>query len=322
MHFDLTEDDRALAGGIRDLLAARAPDPAPLDRTVWKDLREAGVFSIAVDEDRGGLGLGATESVLVFEQLGRALVSGPLVGTFLAAGVLEGDVVGVVERVSRPTVVAHHDDLDALVAVDDEGLWHIDPRGLDGVAVTRPLDPHTPLFVPARLPQGERLGDAKAAERWRMSGTVLTAALLVGIADATAQMATAYAKQREQFGRTIGSFQAIKHLCADMHVRTEIARAATYAAGVMLDDPDAGDPAQAGAGAKLLAGRNAIANAKACIQVHGGMGFTWEVPAHLYLKRAALLETEFGSADHHAELLAAHLLEPVEPPAAETNVRT
>ena len=82
------------------------------------------------------------------------------------------------------------------------------------------------------------------------------------------------------------SFQAVKHLLADMLVRAEVARAAVYAAGVTLDDPTVGDPDRAVAAAKLMAGEAAVANGKACIQVHGGMGFTWEVDAHLYLKRA------------------------------------
>src|SRR5205807_8667320 len=120
-------------------------------------------------------------------------------------------------------------------------------------------------------------------------------------------LATAYAKERKQFGRVIGSFQAIKHICADMLVRAEVARAAVYAAGVTIDDPTVGDAARAVAGAKLLACDAAIANGKACVQVHGGMGFTWEVDVHLFLKRAVLLATHFGGADEHAEAMASYL---------------
>mgnify|MGYP003441729514 FL=1 len=90
-----------------------------------------------------------------------------------------------------------------------------------------------------------------------------------------------------------------------MLTRAEVARAAVYAAGVTLDDPSVGDPVRAAHGAKLIAGEAGIANGKACIQVHGGMGFTWEVDAHLYLKRAFVLDTVFGSGDHHAEAMAA-----------------
>jgi alkylation response protein AidB-like acyl-CoA dehydrogenase len=110
---------------------------------------------------------------------------------------------------------------------------------------------------------------------------------------------------REQFGRAIGSFQAVKHLIADMTVRAELARAATYAAAAILDDPAAGDPVRASSGAKVLGGRAAFLNGKSCVQVMGGMGITWEMPAHLFLKRALVLETQFGdSAVHEAGLSA------------------
>ena len=92
-----------------------------------------------------------------------------------------------------------------------------------------------------------------------------------------------------------------------MLTRTEVARAAVYAAGVTLDDPEVGDRARAVAAAKLIAGEAAFVNGKACIQVHGGMGFTWEVDAHLYLKRARVLDTVFGPADEQAERMAAYL---------------
>jgi alkylation response protein AidB-like acyl-CoA dehydrogenase len=118
-------------------------------------------------------------------------------------------------------------------------------------------------------------------------------------------MAVAYAKERQQFDRPVGSFQAVKHILADMLVRAEVARAAVYAAGAHLDDPGVGDVLRAVTGAKLMAGDAALANGKACIQVHGGMGFTWEVDAHLYLKRARVLDTVFGSTQAQAEVMAA-----------------
>ena len=101
-------------------------------------------------------------------------------------------------------------------------------------------------------------------------------------------------------------FQAIKHLCADMLVRTEVARAAVYAAGAHLDaGPDLHGLDRAVSGAKALAGDAAVANGKAATQVFGGMGFTWEVDVHLYLKRAWVLETHYESADGNAALVCA-----------------
>jgi alkylation response protein AidB-like acyl-CoA dehydrogenase len=98
----------------------------------------------------------------------------------------------------------------------------------------------------------------------------------------------------------------VKHLLADMVVRTEVARAAVYAAGAHLDEPDAALDRSV-AVAKHVAGEAAIANGKAATQVHGGMGFTWEVDVHLLLKRAWVLDTHFGSADRHADRVAAAL---------------
>lgn len=320
MNFDLSEDEVALQRAIRDLCRGRFPmervraleAQGGVDRGLWRDLADAGVFSLRLPEGEGGVGLGATQAVVVFEELGRALVPGPLVGTHLAAGLVDGAatgarVVGCLERERTPALVEHHTALDSLIVLDADGLWSLEPRALEAEPLERPLDPLTPLHLVERLPRGERLAGPEAAARWRLEGAALAAALLVGIAAAVTDSAVAFAKERRQFGRPIGSFQAVKHILADMHVRAEVARAAVYAAGVHLDDPEAGDAARAVAAAKLLAGEAAVTNGKACIQVHGGMGFTWEVDAHLYLKRAAVLATSFGSADEHAEAMAAYV---------------
>ena len=124
---------------------------------------------------------------------------------------------------------------------------------------------------------------------------------LLGIAEATLTMATDYAGKREQFGKAIGAFQAVKHMCSDMFVRQEVARAAAYAAGATIDHPDSGDVVEAVGAAKVNCGESAMKNARACIQVHGGMGYTWEVPAHYYLKRTWVLNSIFGTPDDHAD---------------------
>jgi alkylation response protein AidB-like acyl-CoA dehydrogenase len=166
------------------------------------------------------------------------------------------------------------------------------------------LDPLTPVGAIGPGVAGSRIaGDAKQLQG---IGAALTAALSSGIASRTVELAVEYAKQRVQFDKPIGSFQAVKHMCADMFVRAEVARAAVDAAGVLMDEHD-DDVARAVTTAKLLASEAAIANAKSCIQVFGGMGFTWEVDVHLYLKRAAVLATQFGGVDHQAERAAALL---------------
>jgi alkylation response protein AidB-like acyl-CoA dehydrogenase len=307
VHFDLDDDERALAAGIRELCRGRLPEPAPFDRATWQALHEAGVFALRIPEADGGLGLGMAAQAVVFEELGRALAAGPLIGTALAAGTVAGTTVGLAERAERPLLIEHLEVLDALVVLDASGVWAVDPRRVDGRPVPRPLDPLTPLHRVGDLPQGEQVAGADTAAAWRRRGAVLAAALLLGIADDVSARATAYAKEREQFARPIGSFQAVKHLLADTVVRTEVTRAAVYSAAVHLDDPGAGDLDTAVATAKLLAGEHALANAKTAVQVHGGMGFTWEVPVHFSLKRAALLATVCGDADAHAEVLAAVL---------------
>jgi alkylation response protein AidB-like acyl-CoA dehydrogenase len=188
-----------------------------------------------------------------------------------------------------------------VLALDDDGPRLAPPP--TGVALPDPLDPLTPMHELAELPAGGTALDV-ALPTLRLEGAVLTAALQVGLATRLTELAVGYAKQREQFGKVIGSFQAVKHLCADMFVRTELARAAVHAAAVTLDDPEVGNAARAVAGAKLLADEAAGTNGRSCIQVHGGMGFTWEVPVHFLVKRAWVHATEFGTADEHAEDLA------------------
>ena len=305
MNFDLNADERELQLGIRDLCAGRfslVPDVG-FDRAFWSELGEAGVFTLTVPESDGGVGLGVTQAVLVFEELGRALVPGPLVGTFLG-GIGSGRVVGLVER--DAPIVEYLESLDQLAVLDEDGIWLVDPSEVTASPIEQPLDPLTPFHRLEELPQGELIDGAETVSRWRLQGTVLTAALAGGIAGATVDLAVGYAKEREQFGRPIGSFQAVKHLCADMLVRSEVARAAVHAAGVLLDERS-DDAHRAVHAAKLLASEAAIANGKTCIQVHGGMGFTWEATPHLYLKRAMVLAAQFDGADSHADAMLAHL---------------
>ncbi len=323
MDFEPSEDEVALAEGMRRLCAGRFPlervragegQRVVIDRPGWSELADAGVFSLRLAEDGGGLGLPMAAAAVVFEELGRALVPGPILATHLTAGIVEGAadgkvMVGAVSRTgatgaARPVVVEHLASLGALVVVGDDGLAVVDPATVDAVAVDRSLDPLTPVWIVDNLPAGERIGGPEESARWRRDAAVLGGALLVGLAAATVDLAVAYAKEREQFGKPIGSFQAVKHLCADMLVRSEVARAAVHAAAVTIDQPDVGDATRAAAGAAILAVEAALANGKSCIQVHGGMGFTWEVPAHLYLMRARVLAGALGSTDALAEIVA------------------
>ncbi len=321
MDFELTDDQVALQEGVRAFLDGRfslddvrAIEAAGhLDRDRWQELGETGVFSLTLPETDGGLELGVSEAALVFEELGRALVPGPLVATFLAAPWIDGasvgeTIVGRFEPGAPVSVIEHPSDLDALVILADDGVRRLDLDAISTIPVERPVDALTPLsIVDGEVPAGELIADPEVAERARLVGIVLTSALQLGLALRATELATGYAKEREQFGRVIGSFQAVKHLCADMLVRAEVARAAVYAAAVALDGRSDDDPVRAAAGAKILAGDAAIANGKAGIQVHGGIGFTWEVDAQRFWKRATVLDTHFGNSDDHAEAVAAML---------------
>lgn len=322
MDFELSSDQEALVEGMQSLLSGRfdmdvvraMADTGGIDRGRWAELGETGVFSLALPEDQGGVGLGWVDTTLVFEQLGTFVVPGPLVATALAAGLVDGAaegsaVVGYIERpaAGEPAIVEYGPSLDVLLVGDADGLHRIDPALLEMESSDHPLDPLTPVAIVKNLPAGEQVADAARAAVWRQRGAVLTAALQLGLAGGSTMLAVEYAKERQQFGKVIGSFQAIKHICADMLGRTEVAKAAVYMAGLSLDDPEIGDPARTSAVAKILADQAGVQCGKDCTQVHGGMGYTWEINAHLFLKRAWVLETAFGSAVDHAEFMATTL---------------
>jgi alkylation response protein AidB-like acyl-CoA dehydrogenase len=242
------------------------------------------------------------------------LIPGPTVWSHLAAGLIDGaatgeTVVGGLDLFGEDdlALIEHYESLDALMVLRPGGVYRIEPREIEATPVFVALDPLTPLHHAAELPEGEQIGDAATAARLRLEGAALTAGLLLGIAESTLEMAVDYAKKREQFDRPIAGFQAIKHLLSDCFVRQEVARAAVYAAGATLDDPVVGDLERAVSGAKVMAGVAALRNSRTCIQVHGGMGYTWEVPAHYYLKRTWVLETIFGDSQEHEDRIAARL---------------
>ncbi len=316
MDFQLSEDQSALQEGVRAFCAGRlttdqlrALETTGFDAELWRELAELGVFSLRVPEEAGGVGLGSVEAVLVFEELGRCLAPGPLLWSHLAAGRIDGaqsggtvvtglDLIGAPEG---PYLIEHLANADVVLVLRPEGVERLDPAALDATPVGVPLDPFTPLHHAPALPRGETIGSPSEAAALRLEGAALAAAALLGISQATLTLALDYAKKREQFGRAIGSFQAIKHMFADMFVRQEAARAAVWAAAATLDDPMVGDVLRAVCAAKLLAGDAAMKNARKCIQIHGGMGYTWEVPAHYYLKRTWVLENVFGTVDDQAD---------------------
>ncbi|MFJ6391359.1 acyl-CoA dehydrogenase family protein [Streptomyces sp. NPDC091972] len=289
MRFQLTDDQLVLRDAVRGLLARhfhrdalRAAVREPrLDRVLWRALGAAGFFSLRVPESDGGVGLGLPEAVLAFEEAGRVLLPGPLAATHLAAGVVDGAAEGevVVTGVDRDGLVEWLDEADVV-------------RGdAVGAVALRSVDPLTPLH---RVP-GARPAAVDPV------GVLLTAAEQLGTAARLGELAVQHARTRQQFGQPIGAFQAVKHLCAQMLVRTETARAAVYAAAVTADPMDI-------AAARLLADEAAERGARDCLQVHGGMGFTWEGEVHLHLKRAWVRARRAGGGAESEESLAVDLL--------------
>ena len=293
----------------------RAETTQGFDDSIWRGLSGLGVFQVDLPESAGGLGLGRSDAILVFEELGRAAAPGPVVFTALAAGLIEGaatgeTVVGGLDlRKERrgPFMVAHWESLDQLLVLRPDGVFRVSPTGLAAQRVENPLDPLTPIHSVSNLPEGDWLGDASLAESLALRGRALIGALSLGISTATLDLAVAYAKEREQFDRPIGSFQSIKHMLADMFARQELARGAVYAAGATLDFASVSEADRAVCSASICSSEAAMKNARACIQVHGGMGFTWEVVAHYFLKRCWVLENVFGGVDEWSDRVALEL---------------
>ncbi|EGX56375.1 acyl-CoA dehydrogenase [Streptomyces zinciresistens K42] len=288
MRLQPTGDQMALRDGTRALLARRfgpralraaVREPGRLDRALWRALGDAGFFALRLPEAGGGVGLGLPEAVLVFEEAGRALLPGPLVATHLAAGRVPGAATG-------ETVVT---DVGGCGLVEWLARADVVRGDAAGAEPLRSADPLTPLHR------------APAAVEADPAAVLLTAAEQLGSATRLCELAVQHARTREQFGRPIGTFQAVQHLCAGMLVRTQTARAAVHAAAVTADPADIHT-------ARLLADEAAVRGARDCLQVHGGMGFTWEFEIHLHLKRTWVRTYRAGPATQSEEFLAADLL--------------
>ncbi len=201
MHFDLSDDQRDLRDGIRSLLAGAFPIArvrGGFDRSMWDELVEAGVFGLRAD------GFTWADAAVVFEELGRAVVPGPLVWGLLAHDPTRpARIVGGLERpvAGTPAMVEYLSTIDALVVLDAEGVSEVDPSTVTGEAIEWPLDPLTPVTRVEELPAGTRTARPAVAAQWHVQGAVLTSAYAVGMADACTVLSVAYAKEREQFGR-------------------------------------------------------------------------------------------------------------------------
>jgi alkylation response protein AidB-like acyl-CoA dehydrogenase len=335
MDLTFSPEQESIRDAVRGVLADRIPPPrahaelAP-DPDLWREAAALGWFGLGLPEDVGGAGYGLPEETVLFAELGRSLAAGPWLGTVLATHALAAvpvrreelaSVVGGRMRVAvvddpadglgdaiRPggTVrgVADGDGADVFLVLGERRVRWVPARGSGvQVAVRESLDPTRRVVDVSFTDAAAELLGAEA-DSLRRIALVLVAAEALGIAERTLEASVAHAKTREQFGRPIGSFQAVKHRCADMAVRTEVARSLVTFAAVALRDlePEASRHAQQ---AKVLATSAALANGHDNVQNHGGMGFTWDADAHLYLKRAWMLEHAFGTRTAHLDALAA-----------------
>jgi alkylation response protein AidB-like acyl-CoA dehydrogenase len=332
MPIAISEEHRALAQSVADFLthhqsraAARSLLEAETDArpAFWAELGGLGLLGLHVPEDLGGSGFGLAETLVVAEQMGRYLAPGPFVPTVITSAVLaaagpddlqkrllpglaDGTVVGAAALGGEVTyadgaatgqagvVISGHLADVLLVPAGDDVLVVEKPAGGVHAEVPANLDPSRRAArvrldaAPATVLPGARglLTDVARA---------VLAAEAAGIAAETTEQAAEYAKIRQQFGRPIATFQAVKHHCANMLVAAELATAAGWDAG--RAGLDGGDQlSYTAAIAAVLASPAAVGNANLNIQVHGGIGFTWEHDAHLYLRRAAaiaaVLDTE------------------------------
>jgi alkylation response protein AidB-like acyl-CoA dehydrogenase len=315
-----------------------------LDPLLWKAIGEQGWPAIGVRAEAGGLGLGWVELATVLEVAGAHVAPAPILQQVVALDALQraegdADVSPLVDRLAAadaiaavawravsaeesgdgwrltgsPEPVVFGPDADVAVVPADDGLFLVDLVAVGtrcereaAMDLTRSLGWLRLDRTPAVLVGGRAL-----ATRFEDAGAVAYAAELLGASSRALDLAVEHAKTREQFGRPIGSFQAVKHRCADMLVDIEGMRSAVYYAAwcLAVDDPDASVAASTAKTWCSDAAKRVMASA---LQVHGGIGFTWECDVHFFVKRAQLDQVAFGDATHHRARLGALLKARVE----------
>lgn len=308
----LAPDDAELA--VADAAAAFARDAMPIvrlhganaspdaDPALLARAAALGWFGLVLPESEDGSGLSAVEHALFFREVGRCC--GPLDLLTQALAVLAADDMALRDELRtglRSVALAAPDgdslrllgacDATLVLVAAAEGALLLDVT--DVATDQRPsLDPATSMRVIVR---GTPRTVAAAADEavWSL-GQLGVAAMLVGIAEAALERIVAYAKIRETFGRKIGTYQAVRHACADMALRAEAARCQLWSAAAAMKEGREDATVHLDA-AKHLANRAAVANADACIQLHGGIGVTDEHDAHVLLKHALLLARLFGA---------------------------
>lgn len=337
MDFGLSEDQREIQRTAREMLAERAKpervrehaEARTTDMELWRELCELGWPGIAIDEEHGGQGLGQIELSILCEELGRCLAPVPFLGSAMAASVIvqdgspeqrdrvlpalaSGETIGAlgthVDGVAE--LVLGGPEAGMFVMIDGEGSGRL----LDAAEVeVSPVESVDPTRSSARVSFAEDAGEllgAGGACAGLGRAIVSVSSELVGVCDRALSMTVEYVKDRRQFGVPVGSYQAVSHRCAQMLLETEKARS-TAAFAAWTADSDFEALAEAAAMAKACAssaGREVTAGA---IQMHGGIGFTWEADVHWLYKRAQVDAALLGGAKRHrarlAQILAARV---------------
>jgi pimeloyl-CoA dehydrogenase small subunit len=374
MDFDLSEEQRLLQDSLARLLADRygfeqrkeyMKSPEGWSREMWSSYAELGLLGLPFSEEEGGFGGGPVETMLVAEQMGRAITLEPWLPTMVLGGgflrhggngalrselapkLVAGELLiafAHTERQSRydlhdvaatarrdgsswvldgrKGMVLHGDSADSLVVTARTGGERRDRRGV-GVFVVdakakgvnrrgyRTVDGQRAAEVElsgVRVEGDAVLGDPAdglpLVERVVDEAIAALAAEAVGAMDVVHNMTVDYMKTRQQFGRPIGSFQALQHRAADMLVQLEQARSMAYYAAMSVEEPDAAERRKAMAAVKVQIGRSARYVGQQAIQLHGGIAMTMEYAAGHYFKRLTVNDATFGDADHHVRTLA------------------
>jgi alkylation response protein AidB-like acyl-CoA dehydrogenase len=307
--FELDESQRDFAAsidaalGASDVFAAvRAwgeGDTAP-GRKVWSTLSELGVTALNVPEEFDGIGAHPVDLVVALERLGAWAVPGPVAESIAVAPVLlaadsrseqlaSGELIATVAQPPH-TPRAVDADTAGLILLAGDGVVQDATPGAQHASV----DPARRLFDVTASGDPQKADTARAFE----FGALATAAQLVGAGQAMLNMSVEYAKQRTQFGTVIGSYQAIKHKLADVHIAVELARPLVYGAALALAD-GADTTARDISAAKVAANEAALLSARSSLQTHGAIGFTQEHDLSLLLLRTQALRSAWGDSTWH-----------------------
>jgi alkylation response protein AidB-like acyl-CoA dehydrogenase len=321
--FGFSDEQQEIQRTARDLLSARYT-PAKLrelaesrsyDDAIWSEIRELGWPGIAIPEGHGGQGLGMVELVILCEELGYVCAPSPFLSNAIAGlviaeggtdsqrarwlpGIASGQALGAAALdPNDPALVADAEGAAVLVLPVEDAGGLVEAKD----AEIEPLEliDATRSYARVSAPEAEPI----QVETGLYRGMVATSAELVGLSQKALEMAVAYAKEREQFGRPIGSYQAVSHRCANMLYDVEEARSLTYYAAWCADaEPES--LVLAAHMAKARSSDTAASVTNAALQVFGGIGFTWEHDLHFLLKRAEVMSQILGTATQHRARVA------------------